>query len=177
MQWVPRPRTVSLPPTDGQVLGTNLNCSESSRGSGLRAQWFTSPPQCHLQAARSHSLRPPHAPTALASKGLGAASLLMVDYEPSATGSVASVNTIGMSAVASLAGFAAAGPSTTITSTFKRTSSAASSPTRCQPGSAEQDRLSAHAPSRTTSAPCAPVPCQFQLSGRNLDQAAEGYRQ
>src|SRR5262249_16578965 len=39
------------------------------------------------------------------------------------------------------------------------------------------DRLSAHAPSRTTSAPCAPVPCQFQLSGRNLDQAAEGYRQ
>src|SRR5262249_4120686 len=24
---------------------------------------------------------------------------------------------------------------------------------------------------------CAPVPCQFQLSGRNLDQAAEGYRQ
>jgi hypothetical protein len=35
-----------------------------------------------------------------------------------------------------------------------------------QPGSAEQDRLSAHAPSRTTSAPCAPVPCQFQLSGR-----------
>ena len=34
-----------------------------------------------------------------------------------------------------------------------------------------------HAPSRTTSAPCAPVPCQFQLSGRNLDQAAEGYRQ
>src|SRR5262245_42764468 len=37
--------------------------------------------------------------------------------------------------------------------------------------------LSAHAPSRTTSAPCAPVPCQFQLSGRNLDQAAEGYRQ
>src|SRR5262249_46897461 len=46
-----------------------------------------------------------------------------------------------------------------------------------QPGSAEQDRLSAHAPSRTTSAPCVPVPCQFQLSGRNLDQAAEGYRQ
>src|SRR5215470_4293370 len=42
---------------------------------------------------------------------------------------------------------------------------------------AEQDRLSAQAPSRTTSAPCAPVPCQFQLSGRNLDQAAEGYRQ
>ena len=34
-----------------------------------------------------------------------------------------------------------------------------------------------HAPSRTTSAPCAPVPCQFQLSSRNLDQAAEGYRQ
>jgi len=32
-------------------------------------------------------------------------------------------------------------------------------------------------PSRTTSAPCAAVPCQFQLSGRNLDQAAEGYRQ
>src|SRR5262245_2453630 len=30
---------------------------------------------------------------------------------------------------------------------------------------------------RTTSAPCAPVPCQFQLSGWNLDQAAEGYRQ
>src|SRR5262245_36082040 len=44
-------------------------------------------------------------------------------------------------------------------------------------GSAEQNRLSAHVPSRTTSAPCAPVPCQFQLSGRNLDQAAEGYRQ
>jgi len=42
---------------------------------------------------------------------------------------------------------------------------------------AEQDRLSAHAPSRTTSASCVPVPCQFQLSGRNLDQAAEGYRQ
>ena len=37
--------------------------------------------------------------------------------------------------------------------------------------------LAAHAPSRTTSALCAPVPCQFQLSGRNLDQAAEGYRQ
>jgi hypothetical protein len=36
---------------------------------------------CHLQAARSHSLRPPHAPTALASKGPGAASLLMVDCE------------------------------------------------------------------------------------------------
>src|SRR5262249_47591529 len=50
-------------------------------------------------------------------------------------------------------------------------------PATGQPGSAEQDRLSAHAPSRTTSAPCAPVPCQFQLSGRNLDQAAEGYRQ
>src|SRR5262245_30537393 len=57
---------------DGQVLGADLKCSESSRGSGLRAQWFTSPPQCHLQAARSHSLRPPHAPTALASKGPGA---------------------------------------------------------------------------------------------------------
>src|SRR5262249_32664055 len=42
-------------------------------------------------------------------------------------------------------------------------------PATGQPGSAEQDRLSAHAPSRTTSAPCAPVPCQFQLSGRNLD--------
>jgi hypothetical protein len=50
-------------------------------------------------------------------------------------------------------------------------------PATGQPGSAEQDRLFAHAPSRTTSAPCAPVPCQFQLSGRNLDQAAEGYRQ
>jgi Transposase DDE domain group 1 len=50
-------------------------------------------------------------------------------------------------------------------------------PATGQPGSAEQDRLSAHAPSRTTSAPSAPVPCQFQLSGRNLDQAAEGYRQ
>ena len=50
-------------------------------------------------------------------------------------------------------------------------------PATGQPGSAEQDRLPAHAPSRTTSAPCAPVPCQFQLSGRNLDQAAEGYRQ
>src|SRR5499426_3626229 len=50
-------------------------------------------------------------------------------------------------------------------------------PVTGQPGSAEQDRLSAHAPSRTTSAPCAPVPCQFQLSGWNLDQAAEGYRQ
>ena len=50
-------------------------------------------------------------------------------------------------------------------------------PATSQPGSAEQDRLSAHAPSRTTSAPCAPVPCQFQLSGPNLDQAAEGYRQ
>src|SRR5262249_50199402 len=41
-------------------------------------------------------------------------------------------------------------------------------PVTGQPGSAEQDRLSAHAPSRTTSAPCAPVPCQFRLSGRNL---------
>src|SRR5262249_35027533 len=51
------------------------------------------------------------------------------------------------------------------------------SPATGQPGSAEQDRRSAHAPSRTTSAPCAPVPCQFHLSGRNLDQAAEGYRQ
>jgi hypothetical protein len=40
-----------------------------------------------------------------------------------------------------------------------------------------QDRLSAHAPSRTTSVPCVPIPCQFQLSGRNLDQAAEGYHQ
>src|SRR5215471_18290773 len=50
-------------------------------------------------------------------------------------------------------------------------------PATGQPGSAEQDRLSAHAPSRTTSAPCAPVACQFQLSGRNLDQAAEGDRQ
>src|SRR5262249_17252623 len=50
-------------------------------------------------------------------------------------------------------------------------------PATGQPGSAEQDRLSAHAPSRTTSAPCVPVPCQFQLSGRNLDQAAEDYRQ
>src|SRR5262249_15608664 len=50
-------------------------------------------------------------------------------------------------------------------------------PATGQPGSAEQDRLPAHAPSRTTSAPCAPVPCQFQLSGRKLDQAAEGYRQ
>src|SRR5262249_17123395 len=46
-----------------------------------------------------------------------------------------------------------------------------------QPGSAEQDRLSAQASGRTTRAPCAPVLCQFQLSGRNLDQAAEGYRQ
>ncbi len=42
-------------------------------------------------------------------------------------------------------------------------------PTTGQPGSAEQDRLSAQAPSRTTSA--------FQLSGWNLDQAAEDYRQ
>src|SRR5262245_51293255 len=50
-------------------------------------------------------------------------------------------------------------------------------PATGQPGSAEQDRLSAHAPSRTTSAPCAPVPCQFRLSGPNLDQAAEVYRQ
>src|SRR5262249_14266039 len=38
-------------------------------------------------------------------------------------------------------------------------------PATDQPGSAEQDRLSAHAPSRTNSAPCAPVPCQFKLSG------------
>jgi hypothetical protein len=43
-------------------------------------------------------------------------------------------------------------------------------------GLAWQDCLSAHALSRTTSAPCAPVRCQFQLSGRKLDQAAEGYR-
>jgi hypothetical protein len=34
-------------------------------------------------------------------------------------------------------------------------------PATGQPGSAEQDRLSAHAPDRTTSAPCAPVPCNF----------------
>jgi Transposase DDE domain group 1 len=40
-------------------------------------------------------------------------------------------------------------------------------PATGQPGSAEQDRLSAHTPSRTTSAPCAPVPCQFQLSPRS----------
>jgi hypothetical protein len=59
----------SLPQCGPQVFGANLKCSESSRGSGLPAQWFTSPPQCHLQAARSHSLRPPHASTALASKG------------------------------------------------------------------------------------------------------------
>src|SRR5262249_34053482 len=26
-------------------------------------------------------------------------------------------------------------------------------------------------------APCAPIPCELQLSGRKLDQAAEGYRQ
>src|SRR5262249_12972681 len=50
-------------------------------------------------------------------------------------------------------------------------------PTTGRPGPAEQDRLSAHAPSRTTPAPCAPVPCQFQLSGRNLDQVTECYRQ
>src|SRR5262249_41294075 len=62
-------RTLSLPRKGRKVLGADLNCSESSRGSGPRAQWFTSPPQCHLPAARSHSLRPPHAPTALASKG------------------------------------------------------------------------------------------------------------
>src|SRR6516165_7175 len=63
------------------TFGADLNCSESSRGSGLGARWFTNPPQCHLQAARSHPHRPPHAPTALASKGPGAASLLMVDCE------------------------------------------------------------------------------------------------
>src|SRR5262245_3821966 len=65
----PAYRTLRLPWKHRQVLGVDLNCSESSRGSGLRAKWFTCPPQCHLQAARSHSLRPPHAPTALASKG------------------------------------------------------------------------------------------------------------
>src|SRR5262249_52273693 len=43
-------------------------------------------------------------------------------------------------------------------------------PATGQPVSAEQDRLSAHAPRRTTSAPCAPVPCQFQLSGRTCGE-------
>ena len=47
-------------------------------------------------------------------------------------------------------------------------------PATGQPGSAKQDRLSAHAPSRTTSAPCAPVPWPISAMGRNLDQAAEG---
>src|SRR5262245_21531475 len=46
--WVPHSACHRM---DGQVLGADLNCSESSRGSGLRAQLFTSPPQCHLQAA------------------------------------------------------------------------------------------------------------------------------
>jgi Transposase domain (DUF772) len=32
---------------------------------------------------------------------------------------------------------------------------------------AEQDRLSAHAPSRTTSAPRAPAPCQLQYQAGN----------
>src|SRR5262245_12995331 len=41
----------------------------------------------------------------------------------------------------------------------------------------EQDRLSAHAPGRASCAPCAPIPCELQLSGRKLDQAAEGHRQ
>jgi hypothetical protein len=39
------------------------------------------------------------------------------------------------------------------------------------------DRLSAHAPRRTTSERGPPVPCQFQLSGRKLDEAAPGDRQ
>ena len=39
------------------------------------------------------------------------------------------------------------------------------------------DRLSAHAPGRTTSERGTPVLCQFQLSGRKLDEAAPGDRQ
>ena len=36
-----------------------------------------------------------------------------------------------------------------------------------------QDRIS-QASGRTTGAPCAPVPCELQLSGRKLKQAAPG---
>jgi hypothetical protein len=34
MQWAARPRTVSLPPNDGQVLGTNLNLLNRRVGFG-----------------------------------------------------------------------------------------------------------------------------------------------
>jgi DNA-binding response OmpR family regulator len=55
---------------------------------------------------------------------------LMLVASPSATGSATSVKTIGMLAVAALTAFAAGGPSTAITSMFRRTRSAASSGTR-----------------------------------------------
>ena len=54
----------------------------------------------------------------------------MLETSPSATGSVASAKTMGMVVVAALAAFAVADPSTTMTSMFERTRSAASSPTR-----------------------------------------------
>src|SRR5260221_6237003 len=38
----------------------------------------------------------------------------------------------------------------------------------------EADRLSAQASGRTTRAPCAPVSCELQLSGRELEQAEQG---
>lgn len=47
-------------------------------------------------------------------------------------------------------------------------------PASGQPGFCKADRYLLTRPSRTTSAPCAPVPCQVQLSDRNLDHAAEG---
>src|SRR5262245_40884868 len=43
-----------------------------------------------------------------------------------------------------------------------------------KPGPPGQDRLSAQASGRTTGAPCAPVSCELQLSGRKLEQAAPG---
>src|SRR5262249_30334287 len=45
-------------------------------------------------------------------------------------------------------------------------------PATGQPGPPGQDRLSAQASGRTTGAPCAPVPCELQLSGQKLEQAA-----
>src|SRR5262249_38142785 len=47
-------------------------------------------------------------------------------------------------------------------------------PAAGQPGPPGQHRLSAQASGRTTGAPCAPVPCELQLSGRKLEQAVPG---
>src|SRR5262249_43275086 len=85
-----------------------------------------------------------------------------------------SLHAIRASSRVSISALTQRSPCRRSTSSWKPSGSNMRSACRNQPDPPGQDRLSAQTSGRTTRAPCAPVSCELQLSGRKLEQAAPG---